>query len=150
MYSAWFAFLHHLAAFTAVGALAVEAAAFRPPLSAAQALRLQRTDNLYGVAAVAVLVIGLLRVVYFEKGAAYYWHDLFFLGKFTAFLLAALISVYPTRVFMSWKPVLRSGGTPQIPARVAQRVQVCLALELGAISVILLCAAFMARGFGYR
>ena len=80
------AFLHHLAAFTVVAALAVEVALFKPPLSALQARRLQHTDLIFGVAATAVLVIGVLRVIYFEKGAAYYWHDSYFLIKFTAFI----------------------------------------------------------------
>jgi putative membrane protein len=42
--SVFMAFLHHLAAFTLVAALAVEVALFKPPLSAVQLRRLQRTD----------------------------------------------------------------------------------------------------------
>ena len=75
MSAALMAFLHHLAAFTVVAALGVEIALFTPPLSLAQARRLQRTDSIFGVAAGVLLVVGLLRVAYFEKGAAYYWHD---------------------------------------------------------------------------
>jgi uncharacterized membrane protein len=37
-----------------------------------------------------------------------------------------------------------------VPAERARRVRLCLMLELAAILVILLCAALMARGFGYR
>ena len=68
--SALMAFLHHLAAFTLVAALAVEVALFRPPLSVAQARRLLRTDAVFGAAATLVLIVGLLRVTYFEKGPA--------------------------------------------------------------------------------
>jgi putative membrane protein len=143
------AFLHHVAAFTVVAALAVEVALFKPPLSLAQARRLLRTDNIYGVAAGAVLVVGLLRVAYFEKGPGYYWHDLFFLLKFAAFLVAALISIYPTVIFQSWKKTLKAGSAPEISADHTQRVRLCLMLELTAIVIILLCAALMARGFGY-
>ena len=87
------AFLHHLAAFTLVAALAVEVALFKPPLSLLQARRLLRTDLIFGVAATVVLVVGMLRVAFFEKGREYYWHDLYFLIKFGAFLAAALISI---------------------------------------------------------
>jgi len=143
------AFLHHVAAFTVVAALAVEVALFKPPLSLGQARRLLITDNVYGAAAGAVLIIGLLRVWYFEKGPAYYWHDLAFLAKFSAFILAALISIYPTLIFLSWSKSLKAGTVPEIAVERTRRVRLCLMLELTAIVVILLCAALMARGFGY-
>ena len=147
--SALMAFVHHAAAFTVVAALAVEVALFKPPLSLPQARRLLRTDLIFGIAAGAVLVVGLLRVAYFEKGAAYYWHDVFFLAKFTAFVLAALISIYPTVTFLSWRASLRVGTVPDVPAQRTRRVRLCLMLELTALVVILACAALMARGLGY-
>jgi putative membrane protein len=143
------AFLHHAAAFTVVAALAVEVALFKPPLSLSQAQRLLLTDNIYGLAAGAVLVVGLLRVVYFEKGPGYYWHDVFFLLKFAAFLAAALISIYPTIIFQQWKKTLKAGVAPEISASRTRTIRMCLMLELTAITLILLCAALMARGFGY-
>jgi putative membrane protein len=147
--AALMAFLHHIAAFTVVAALAVEVALFRPPLSLTQARALARTDILFGVSAGTVLLVGLLRVAYFEKGAAYYWHDAFFLLKFAAFVLAGLISIYPTLIFLSWNKSLKTGTVPQIRLAVARRLRCCLMLELSAIIVILACAACMARGLGY-
>jgi putative membrane protein len=147
--SAVMAFLHHLAAFTVVAALAVEVALFKPPLSLLQARRLRVTDNIVGAAAGAVLIIGMLRVVYFEKGPGYYWHDVFFIAKFSAFIIAALISIYPTVIFLSWGKSLKAGAVPDIPAPRTRAIRLCLMLELTAIVVILLCAALMARGFGY-
>jgi putative membrane protein len=143
------AFLHHVAAFTAVAALAVEVALFKPPLSLVQARRLLRTDNIYGAAAGVVLIVGLLRVWFFEKGPAYYWHDAFFLTKFTAFIVAALISIYPTVTFFSWSRSLRAGAVTEIAQARTRWVRMCLMLQLTAIVVILFCAALMARGFGY-
>jgi putative membrane protein len=147
--SALMAFLHHLAAFTVVAALAVEVAIFKPPLTVPQARRLQRTDMIFGIAATAVLVIGLLRVTYFEKGPQYYWHDAFFLMKFAAFVVAALISIYPTVVFLSWNKALKANNPPEITLERTGSVRMCLMLELAALVLILLGAAFMARGFGY-
>jgi putative membrane protein len=143
------AFLHHLAAFTVVGALGVEVVLFKPPLSVAQARSLQHTDRLFGIAAGVVLVVGLLRVVYFEKGAGYYFNDAFFLAKFTAFLAASIVSVYPTVLFVSWNSALRQGVAPEMTAAQVRRARMCLMWELTAIGIILLCAPFMARGFGY-
>src|SRR5579863_8430472 len=108
--SAAMAFLHHLAAFTLVAALAVEVATFKPPLTAQQARRLVWTDTIFGAAATVVLIVGLLRVEYFEKGPAYYWHDLFFLVKFAAFVVAGLLSIYPTMTFLSWRKAIRAGA----------------------------------------
>src|SRR5882724_913129 len=93
------AFLHHLAAFSVVGALVAEVVLFKLPLTVVQARRVQRADQIFGAAATVLLDVGLLRVAYFEKGAAYYFGNAFFLTKFTLFILAALISIYPTVLF---------------------------------------------------
>src|SRR4029077_13989919 len=94
------------------------------------------------------LVVGMLRVAFFEKGREYYWHDLYFLIKFSAFIAAALISIYPTLTFLSWSKGLKAGVAPEVPQARTRRVRLCLMLELTAIVVILACAALMARGIG--
>jgi len=144
--SALMAFLHHLAAFTVVGALAVEVALFKLPLTVVQARRVQRADQIFGAAATVLLVVGLLRVAYFEKGAGYYFANAFFLTKLTLFILAALISIYPTVLFISWNKALKQGEVPAITPQAATRARMCMMLELTAILGILFCAPFMARG----
>jgi len=143
------AFLHHAAAFTLVAALGVEVALFKPPLSAQQARRLIAIDTIFGAAAAAVLIVGLLRVFYFEKGAAYYFSNVFFLIKLGLFVIAALISIYPTVLYLSWRKALRDGQVPEVIDTQRKRVRMCLMLELTAVLGILFCAPFMARGFGY-
>lgn len=61
------AFLHHLAAFTVVGSLVAEVVLFKPPLTVVQARRIQITDSIFGLSAVALLVVGLLRVFYLRR-----------------------------------------------------------------------------------
>jgi putative membrane protein len=146
--SAIMAFLHHLAAFSVVGALAAEVVLFKLPLTVVQARRVQRADQVFGAAATVLLVVGLLRVFYFEKGAGYYFANAFFLTKFTLFILAALISIYPTVLFISWNKTLKQGDAPAITPKAATRARMCMMLELTAILGILLCAPFMARGIG--
>jgi putative membrane protein len=141
--------LHHLAAFTVVTMLGVEFATFKPPFSAVQARRLQLTDLIFGASATLLLIIGLMRVTWFEKGPGYYWHDAYFMIKFGAFLAAAVISIYPTIVMLSWTAALKAGRAPEISDDTTRRVRRCLMLELAAIAVILPSAALMARGFGY-
>ena len=140
------AFIHHLAAFTVVATLGVEVAVFKPPLTLMQARRLQATDTLFGISAGVLLVVGLLRVFYFEKGAAYYFSNPYFLTKFSLFIAAALISIYPTILFLSWKKAIKAGSAPEISAEQTRRARMCLMLEMTAIVGILFCAPFMARG----
>jgi putative membrane protein len=146
---AFMAFLHHVCAFTVVGALVAEVVLFKPPLTVVQARRLQRTDSIFGISAGGLLVVGLLRVIFFEKGAGYYFSDAFFLTKLVAFVAAGLISIYPTVLFLSWGKALKQGRVPEMSAAQVRRARLCLMLEMTAIVVILLCAPFMARGFGY-
>lgn len=142
------AFLHHIAAFTLVTALGLEVALFKPPLTATLARRIIITDTVFGISATAVLIIGLLRVFMFEKGAAYYFANAFFLTKLSLFIAAALLSIYPTVVYLSWRKPLRSGLVPEVSATQSKRARMCLMLELTAVVGILFCAPFMARGFG--
>jgi putative membrane protein len=88
--SAFFAFLHHLAAFAVVAALAVEFVLIRGELTLANARSLQRADIVYGIAAGAILIIGFLRVFYFEKGAEYYFSSHTFLTKIVVFAVVGL------------------------------------------------------------
>jgi putative membrane protein len=144
--STLFAFLHHLFAFTLVAALAIEFTLIRQELTLASARRLQVTDLVLGIAAGLLLVIGLLRVFFFEKGAAYYWHNHAFLTKFGLFVIVSLLSIIPTREFLSWSGAIRAGQVPVMDVSRRKRVMMVIHAELAAIVIILLCAAIMARG----
>jgi len=144
--STLFAFLHHLCAFTLVAAVAIEFSLIRGELTLSSARRLQVTDLVLGIAAAALLCIGLLRVFLFEKGADYYFHSQAFLAKFSIFILVGLLSIIPTVEFLSWNKPLRDGEVPDVSARKLRLVTAVIHGELLAIVLILLCAAIMARG----
>ena len=144
--STLFAFLHHVCAFTLVSAVAIEFALLRGELTLSSARRLQVTDMVLGIAAGALLVIGLLRVFFFEKGADYYWHSHAFITKFSIFIVIGLLSIIPTVEFLSWNKPLRDGRVPDVSARKLRLVTSVIHGELLAIALILLCAAIMARG----
>ncbi len=141
-----FAFLHHLCAFTLVSALAIEFTLIRSELTLASARRLQATDLVLGIAAGALLVIGLLRVFFFEKGASYYFHSHAFLTKFSLFIIVSLLSIVPTMEFLSWRGAIKAGQVPAMEANRRKRVTAIIHVELAAIVIVLLCAAIMARG----
>lgn len=149
MTSGIMAFLHHLAAFTLVGSLIYyEHTTFRKDLSFVDARRIQRMDLGYGISAGFILIVGLLRVFYFEKGAPYYAQNWFFWIKMAGFALAALLSIYPTVRFVSWNKFLARNQVPQISEQEVTRIKMILRLELLAIVIILFSAAMMARGVG--
>jgi putative membrane protein len=131
-----------------VGTLIYEHTAFRKDITFAEARRLQRMDLVYGISAGFVLIIGLLRVFYFEKGAPFYAQNLFFWTKMAGFALVALLSIYPTIRFLSWNKFFAKNQVPEISDQDAARIKLILRLELVAIAVILLSAALMARGIG--
>jgi putative membrane protein len=148
-YSALFAFLHHAAAFTLFAALAVEWVLIRNELTQASARSIMRADLIYGVAAGVVLVVGFLRVYFFEKGSEYYFHSAPFITKLTVFLLIGLISIYPTVVFLKWGKPLKEGRLPEVPPAQLRTLRLILHLEQGGIVIMLLAAALMARGIGF-
>ena len=148
MTSGIMAFLHHVAAFALTAAIVYEHTMFRKDLTLAEARRIQRMDIVYGVSAAFLLVVGLLRVFYFEKGAPFYAQNGFFWMKMLGFALAALLSIYPTIRFVSWNKFFTKNQAPEISDREASRIKLLLRLELLAILLILFSAAMMARGVG--
>jgi putative membrane protein len=144
--STLFAFLHHLCAFALVSTVAIEFALIRGELTLSSARRLQVTDLVLGIAAGGLLVIGLLRVFFFEKGADYYFHSQAFMAKLSLFIVIGLLSIVPTMEFLSWRGALKAGQVPAISAKKLRLVTAVIHGELFAIVIILLCAAIMARG----
>ena len=146
--SALFAFMHHAAAFALVAALVIELVLLRTELTLSTARILQKADMALGISAGLLLTVGLIRVVYFEKGAAYYFHNAAFIGKISLFVAVALLSIYPTVVFLSWTKSLTEGRLPPAPAAQLRALRRSVHLELVGVVLILLCAALMARGIG--
>ena len=147
--SATFAFLHHLAAFALVSTLAVEFALTRGELTVRNARAILLADALFGASAGIILVVGFLRVIYFEKGAAYYFHSAPFIAKISLFAIIGLLSIYPTRQFLSWRGALKQGAVPAIEPAKLRTIRSIIHWELAAVVVLVLCAALMARGIGY-
>jgi putative membrane protein len=145
----FFAFLHHLAAFTLVAALGIEFILIRGELTLGTARRLRLVDMVFGMSSGVVLVVGLLRVFYFEKGASYYFHSAPFIAKLSLFAIVGLLSIYPTREFVSWGKSLKQRQMPALADRKIASIRSVIHWELAGVVLILLCAALMAKGVGY-
>jgi len=141
-----FAFLHHLFAFTLVAMLAVELVLTRQQVTLENARRLIAIDGVYGASAGLLLIVGLIRVFYFEKGADYYFSSHAFLSKLGLFIIVGLVSILPTMEFMKWRKAVRAGQVPVVDATKLLRIRRIIHGELAGIVLILLFAAMMARG----
>ncbi len=139
-----FALLHHLAAFTLFSFLTVEFMLLKGELTLARAKQVILADTIYGASAGVILVIGLLRVIYFEKGTDYYAHSIPFVIKLSTFILVGLLSIYPTLEFMSWRSSVRQGQVPTISDAKIKKIRMLMHWELIGLTIILLCAAMMA------
>ena len=148
MTSAFMAFLHHLFAFTLVACVVFEFIAYRKGLTSEEARRIQRADLVYGISAGLLLIVGVLRVFYFEKGPAFYSQSPFFWVKLNAFLLVGLLSIDPTIRYLRWNKTLKENRAPEISDNEFKRTRILLSLEVIGLAVILFAAALMARGVG--
>lgn len=147
--SALFAFLHHVAAFVLFATLVVELVLLGGDLSPRSARRIQIFDLAFGIAAGVILVIGFLRVFYFDKGADYYFHSAPFIAKMALFVIVGLLSIYPTLAFLSWGKLLKQGQVPVLEPAQRRRLRTFIHMELTGTVLMMLAAALMARGIGY-
>ncbi len=146
--AAFTAFAHFLAFFALTAAIVLTLALIRESIDLETARRIQRADRVAGIFAVLVLVFGLLRVFYFEKGSAYYFDNTFFWLKLALFVAAALIAIYPAVQFRRWNRDMRQQVAPELDAGQVRRIKSALHWELVLILGVLLCASLMAKGFG--
>lgn len=148
MTSAFMAFLHHLFAFTLVASLVYEFVAFRKGMTLEEARRIQRVDLAYGISAGLLLVVGLVRVFFYEKGVNFYVQSPFFWVKMAAFALVGLLSIDPTLRYIRWNRILKANQPPALSEAEFKRTRLLLWLEVIGIGIILFAAALMARGIG--
>ena len=148
MTSAIMAFLHHLFAFTLVACVVYEFIAYHKGMTMDEARRIQRADLFYGISAGLLLIVGVLRVFFFEKGPAFYSQSPFFWVKMNAFLVVGLLSIDPTIRYLRWNKILKENKAPEISDGEFKRTRIILWLEVIGLAIVMMAAAFMARGIG--
>ena len=148
MIAALISFGHFLAFFALTAALVVQMLLLSEPMSVAHARRIRRASLVYGLSMVMIFIFGGLRVLYFEKGAEYYFNNLFFIIKLTVFFLIALLHLIPARRFISWRRPLSQDQAPGLSDSETWRLRLIIHIELTGIGIILLSAALMAHGIG--
>jgi putative membrane protein len=148
MLSAIVAFVHHLGAFTLVSAVAAEFLLTKGAIDLITARRLLVLDLVVGISAAILLIAGALRVLFFEKGLDFYVNNHAFLAKMGLFVAVGLLSIMPTRQFLSWRSAIARGEAPAMDGRSVRALRMIVHLELAGVVLILFCAALMAKGLG--
>ena len=104
-----------------------------------------RTDGMWGLAALVLLVTGVMRAFGgFEKGGAYYLHEPLFHLKMTALVVILLIEIAPMMALIRWRAALGRGGA--IDLGKARRYAAMSDAEAGLMIVMVIAATGMARG----
>lgn len=137
------AIVHHLLVFGLAIMLAMELAYLRGERVAVK--RLAGLDAGYGGVAVLVLLAGVARVVWGDKGWVFYQDNPFFWAKVGTYLLIGLLSVPPTMLFLKWRKASRTeAGFQPDAAEVARAARFVLA-EVLLLFPLVAFAAAMAR-----
>jgi len=106
------------------------------------------TDVVYGIAALAVLLSGILRVLHYGQGSGFYTANPLFWWKVGVYLAVGALSLYPTVTYILWAIPLRKGELPEVSEALAGRLRWVLNIELAGFATIPLLASLMARGVG--
>lgn len=144
-----FAFMHFVAAFGIVCTLFFEWISFSKNMTWLEAKRIQQCDRWYGIFAGVILIVGFLRVYFFEKDSAFYFSNAFFLVKLGLFLMIGLLSIYPTIKFIAWRKEIQAGQSPIVNAKEFTAISLILNVELCLLAALVLSASLMAKGISF-
>ena len=146
--SAGVAYVHYLSFMLCFAALVVERRLIRPDPDRRTATVMVITDVIYGMAALALLVSGIFRVLYFGQGSEFYTTNPLFWWKVGLYLSVGGLSLYPTLTYVLWAIPLRKGELPKVSEALASRLAWILNIEIVGFALIPLMATLMARGVG--
>jgi len=142
------AYVHYLSFMLCFGALVLERRLIKANPNKADATLMVITDVVYGMAALALLVSGILRVLYFGQGSGFYTENPLFWCKVALYFRVGGLSLYPTITYILWAIPLRKGELPKVSEALANRLAWILNIELVGFALIPLLATLMARGVG--
>jgi putative membrane protein len=134
---------HHVLVFGLAVMLAMELAYLRA--DPVQVTRLARLDAGYGGIAVAVLIVGVVRVIWGAKGWVAYQDNPWFWAKVATFTLIGLISIMPTIRFIRWSRALKSDAAFHPPPTEVAKAVMWVRLDVLLLLPLVGFAAAMAR-----
>lgn len=143
MHDLGLAVLHHLAVFGLVVMLAIQRTLLKG--NSIDVRRLARLDGGYGLTAVLVIAIGVLRVATGARGWAFYENNPWFWAKIAVFIAIGLLSIQPTLMFLRWAKAAKADAAFQPSDTDLARARRIVGIELMLIFPLVGFAAAMAR-----
>ncbi len=146
--SALVAYVHYLSFMLCFAALALERILLKPSPDRNEAITIVAIDVIYGLAGLALLGSGILRVLYFGQGSDFYTNNPLFWIKISIFIVVGLLSLYPTITYILWIIPIRNGELPKVTSNLVARLRLILNIELVGFALVPFFATLMARGIG--
>ncbi|HEY2231391.1 MAG TPA: DUF2214 family protein [Xanthobacteraceae bacterium] len=137
------AWIHYVSVMLMIASLLGEHLLLKPVLTAPEVRTIRRLDIIYGGSATLLLVTGVMRM-YLEKGTTYYLQSGAFHALVGIFVLVALLSIYPTVIFLRWRA--DAGAGREIAPGQFGTMQIILRSELALVLIAPLFATWMAHG----
>ena len=146
--SALVAYVHYLGIILCFGSLLFERLTLKVNLTRNETISMIIADVIYGMAGVAILITGILRVKYFGQGGEFYTSNPIFWIKVILYIIVGLLSLYPTVTYILWAIPLSKNQVPEISEKLVKRFRLIINTELLGFATIPFFATLMARGIG--
>ena len=146
--SACVAYIHYLGIILCFGALFYERIFLKVHLNKKEVIKMIIADVIYGLAGLAILITGILRVKYFGQGGEFYLNNPIFWFKVSVYGIVGLLSLYPTTTYILWAIPLSKNELPIISDKIVNRFKFIISTELACFAFIPFLATLMARGIG--
>jgi len=146
--SAFVAYIHYLGIIFCFGALVYERIFLKVDLNRKEVINMIVADVIYGIAGLAILITGILRVRYFGQGGEFYLSNPIFWFKVSLYAIVGLLSLYPTTTYILWAIPLSKNELPIISDNIVKRFKFIISTELFCLTIIPFFATLMARGIG--
>ena len=146
--SALVAYVHYLGIIICFGALIFERIILKINLSKNDIISIIIADVIYGIAGLAILITGILRVKYYGQGGEFYTSNPIFWVKVSLYIFVGLVSLYPTITYILWAIPLSKNKLPVISENLVKRFKLIIITELASFAVIPFFATLMSRGIG--
>lgn len=139
---------HFLGFFGLAAALAVQLTLLSAQMSAADASRFLRAGKAAAICAVVLILFGLARVLWLEKGPAYYLANGFFWLKMAFIPLALMLALLAQKQFNRLLSASQQGATLNLPVKRLLTLKRLIHWQLIFIGLMVIAAVWMARGLG--
>ena len=143
------AYIHYLSFMVCFGALVLERKILKTSPNREESISIVVIDIIYGLAALTLLISGIMRVLYFGQGTEFYTNNPLFWIKVALFIFVGVLSLYPTITYILWVVPLSKGDLPEVNSNLVDRLRKIINVELLGFALIPFFATLMARGIKF-